>query len=244
MPPGGMPPGGAGQPPNRKGLLIGLAAGGAALVLVAVVTVVILTTRTGPAYAGLPGCDDLLPEDALARIGDLEGTEVDESPGGPESGDDDVVQALGCTGAGGGDEPAFGMWAELFDPATRDDDYRKPARFFEDQVEDLDDQLEDQEDGGSGSSGSSGSSESEDEHSREILGTEPISVGDEQRAFVLKDSFLGEDWEFGTAVFRTSNVIVGVTYYGDDEEAEEKARLAVELAEQVDSALRSEAETA
>lgn len=232
MPPGGMPPGGApqGGRPNR-GMLFALVGGGAALVLVVAVVAVILATRTGPAYAALPGCDEILPEDALAGIGELEGADVEEETGGA-GGDEDIVEGLACTGGSGEDLPQFNVSIALYDPDTRERDYRKLEREFERATEDYDDIL-------------AGDMDPDDE---EYL-SEPteelsLSVGDDRRGYLMSDDFIGEEMEYGVVYFRMSNMFAIVSYYGEDEPVEEKGDLVVDLAQEVASGLKGEAERA
>ncbi|MDA2810824.1 hypothetical protein O4J56_09280 [Nocardiopsis sp. RSe5-2] len=231
MPPGGMPPGGApqGGRPNR-GMLFALIGGGAALVLVVAVVAVVLATRTGPAYASLPGCDDILPEDALAGIGDLEGADVDEETGGAFGEDEDIVGGLICTDGGGGEDlPRFNVSIALYDPATRERDYRQLEREFERATEDYDDIL-------------AGEMEADDEdYLSEPLEELSLSVGDDRRGYLMSDDYMTEDVEYGVVYFRMSNVFAIVSYYGEDEPVEEKGDAVVDLAQEVASGLKSEA---
>ncbi|WP_239648732.1 hypothetical protein [Nocardiopsis chromatogenes] len=232
MPPGGMPPQGApqGGKPNR-GMLFALVGGGAALVLVVAVVAVVLATRTGPAYAALPGCGDILPEDALAGIGDLEGAEVEDSTG-PSSEDEDIDEGMACTDGSSEDLPRFAVHVLLYDPATRERDYRALEREFDRAVEDYDDIL-------------AGDMDPDDEeYLSEPLEELSVSVGDDRRGYLMSDDFMDEDLEYGIVFFRMSNLFVSVTYYGEDEPVEEKGDAVVDLAQEVASGLKSEAERA
>ncbi|MDA2804431.1 hypothetical protein [Nocardiopsis suaedae] len=214
-------------------MLFALVGGGAALVLVVAVVAVVLATRTGPAYAALPGCDDILPEDALAGIGDLEGADMEESAGGAGE-DEDIVEGVICTDVDGGGEdlPRFNVSIALYDPDTRERDYRQLEREFERATEDYDDIL-------------AGDMEPDDEeYLSEPLEELSVSVGDDRRGYLMSDDFMTEEVEYGVVYFRMSNMFAIVSYYGEDEPVEEKGDLAVDLAQEVASGLKGEAERA
>ncbi|MFC3995025.1 hypothetical protein ACFOVU_03810 [Nocardiopsis sediminis] len=199
---------------SRRGWIIGVVAGATAVVLVIAGLLVWSLSGPGPAYTGLPVCDELLTSDALAEIPGAEGAEIDgEEFVGDEPSDGGYESYTDCfaapAGSGGGEQLLY-VSARLFPVSTADDGYAELQRRIDDTRRPVDEALGDAT-AGTGVAVEGGFTA--DLEVREL----PV----EGAGYAV--SYSGADWGEGnvegeeawsTAEFFTRNVMVSIIYSG------------------------------
>ena len=249
-PPGGPMQPMPGQPPSRKGWLIGGISGGLVVVLVVSGLLVWSLSGPGPAYSALGTCDELLTDEVIADIPEGEDITIDGQEHTSEDVyyDDEIEDMLGCWGApDGADSAGYGfsdsvlsISLERYPAETEDKEYAELQRQLDRNRRRLDRGL-DGESTGNGIEVLDGMTA--DVELREL------SAGEDGYAYSLTNvegEYMSEEdgpgWS--AAYFYTRNVLVYLHYSGDpDMDPAEKLDIVIGLAKRLDSQIAETSET-